>query len=158
MRKQKIYLETTLFNYYFDKERDAHTDTVRLFNEISEGKYEAFTSIAVTDEINNAPSPKKEMMMALVTKYGVKVLQVGHEAEILADLYVEQGVIPFKYRTDAIHISVASVNELDIIISMNFKHIVRLKTEKMTSAINAVNGYRPVAITSPMEVVENENT
>ena len=28
MRTQKIYLETTLFNYYFDKDRDAHADTV----------------------------------------------------------------------------------------------------------------------------------
>ena len=44
LRKQKIYMETTLFNYYFDRDRDAHADTVKLFEEIAEGKYEAFTS------------------------------------------------------------------------------------------------------------------
>ena len=27
----KLYLETTMFNYYFDTERDGHADTVRLF-------------------------------------------------------------------------------------------------------------------------------
>jgi hypothetical protein len=28
MSVPKIYLETTVFNYYFDTERDAHEDTV----------------------------------------------------------------------------------------------------------------------------------
>jgi hypothetical protein len=43
MRKPKIYLETTIFNYYFDTERDAHIDTVKLFKEIKEDKYDAYT-------------------------------------------------------------------------------------------------------------------
>lgn len=45
MRQQKIYLETTLFNYYFDIARDAHFDTVKLFDDMRIGKYEAYTSI-----------------------------------------------------------------------------------------------------------------
>ena len=36
--KSKIYLETTLFNYYFDTDRDAHADTVTLFQEDRRGK------------------------------------------------------------------------------------------------------------------------
>ena len=47
----RIYLETTIFNYYFEKERDfLHTDTVKLFEEIRANKYEAYTSDAVIDE------------------------------------------------------------------------------------------------------------
>ena len=38
MRKQKIYIETTLFHFYFDKDREAHVATVKLFNEIAAGK------------------------------------------------------------------------------------------------------------------------
>ena len=40
MRTQKVYLETTLFNFYIDEGRDAHADTVKLFEEIAGGKYE----------------------------------------------------------------------------------------------------------------------
>ena len=29
----KLYLETTMFNYYFDTERDGHADTVRVNND-----------------------------------------------------------------------------------------------------------------------------
>ena len=34
MSKLKLYLETTIFNYYFDEDRDGHDATVSLFEEI----------------------------------------------------------------------------------------------------------------------------
>ena len=59
MRKQKVYLETTLFNFYFDEDREAHVDTVRLFEDIAEGKYEAFTSDYAINELENTQSEKR---------------------------------------------------------------------------------------------------
>ena len=72
-------------------------------------------------------------------------------------MYISEGVIPKRYRTDGLHIAIAAVYGLDLVISMNFQHIVKYKTEKMTGAINTLNGYRAVEIVSPMEVIENEN-
>jgi len=100
MRKQKIYLETTLFNFYFDKDREAHAATVKLFNEIAEGKYEAFTSGAVIEELAEAATEKYEKMFSLIKEYNITVLGVSEEAEKLADIYVTESVIPLKYRTD----------------------------------------------------------
>jgi hypothetical protein len=157
MKKSKIYLETILFNYYFDKDRDAHADTVQLFKEIAAGKYEAFTSQYVVDELAKAPESKRGKMLGLISEHGIPMLASTDEARQLADIYVEEGIIPGKYRTDGLHIAVASVNEMDFIISMNFQHIVRLKTQQMTSAINTLKGYRPVGIISPMEIAEHEN-
>ena len=66
MRKQKVYLETTLFNFYVDKERgDAHTDTKTFFDEIAGGKYEAYASDYVTDELGRAPAEKRDKMISL---------------------------------------------------------------------------------------------
>ena len=158
MRKLKVYLETTLFNYYFDEDRDAHTDTVVLFKEIANGKYEAYTSLYVIDELEDAPSEKRDKMISLIERYGITVLSLSQEAEQLADIYVEQGVIPLKYRTDGVHIAVAAVNDLDLIISMNFQHIVKRKTKFRTESINLINSYRPVEICTPMEVNDHENT
>jgi predicted nucleic acid-binding protein len=39
MIKQKIYLETTMFNYYFDKDREAHSAVVAAFEAIELGMY-----------------------------------------------------------------------------------------------------------------------
>jgi len=63
----------------------------------------------------------------------------------------------FVVRTDGLHISIAAVYNLDMIISMNFQHIVKRKTKIGTAYINALYGYRPVEIYTPMEVVEDES-
>ena len=158
MRIPKIHIETTLFNFYVDEDKgDAHLDTVKLFKEIAAGKYEAYSSDYVTAELERAPSEKYAKMIALINNYNINVLEPDTEAGRLADLYVAEGVIPQKYRTDGLHIAISAVNGLDMIISMNFQHIVKHKTEKMTGAINILNGYQAVEIVSPMEVIENEN-
>ncbi|MCL2029929.1 MAG: hypothetical protein FWG93_00125 [Oscillospiraceae bacterium] len=158
MRKQKIYLETTLFNFYFDKDRGfAHADTVKLFEEIAAGKYEAFTSRFVIDELNNAPEAKRDKMLSLIREHDIPILENTDEAARIANLYIAEKIIPHKYRTDGLHIAIATVNDLDMIISMNFQHIVKRKTKIGTGNINALNGYRAVEIYSPMEVVEDEN-
>jgi len=157
MRKLKVYLETTLFNYYFDEDREAHPATVRLFEDIAAEKYEAYTSDYAVDELEKTISDKREKMLALIGQYGISVLGLDKEAEQLADAYVEQGIIPVKYRTDGVHIAVAAVNDLDMIISMNFQHIVKRKTKLGTGSINALNGYRAVEVYNPMEVSDDES-
>jgi len=156
-RRPKIYLETTLFNYYFDKDRDAHVDTVNLFKEIAAGKYEAYTSEAVIDELEDAPAKKRDAMLALVREYNITVLRITEEAEDLADIYAEEGIIPLKYMTDGIHIAVATVNDLDFIVSLNFRHIVNVKTERLTHMVNIRHGYRPIEIASPMEAMDENS-
>ena len=107
-------------------------------------------------ELEKAPDEKRDKMIALISEWEIPVLELNAEAERLADIYVRDGVIPLKYRTDGLHIALAAVNDLDMIISMNFQHIVKRKTEKMTAAINTLNGYRAIEILTPMEVIENE--
>jgi hypothetical protein len=60
--------------------------------------------------------------------------------------------------TDASHIAAASVYGLDMIVSLNFRHIVREKTVKMTGAINTLLGYSALEIKSPMEVIDDEKS
>jgi len=156
LRIPKIYLETTIFNYYFDEERDAHSATVKLFEEIKQGKYEAYTSDYVTKELEKATEDKRTKMLNLVIEYNIIVLEFNREAERLGDIYVSEGIIPVKYRTDGVHIATATVNDLDMILSLNFKHIVKKKTIEMTELVNIKENYKKVSIYAPMEVVEDD--
>ena len=156
LRVPKVYLETTIFNYYFDVERDAHADTVRLFEEIKAGKYQAFTSIYAVSEITQAPEEKREKMTALIEDYDISILESKEEVVQLAQLYQTQGVIPPSSIVDAMHIATAAVYDLDMIISLNFRHIVRKKTVELTALINSNQNYGKVEIYSPMEVVDRE--
>ena len=158
MRTQRIYLETAMFNYYFEPEREAHADTVKMFEEIKEGKYQAFTSVYAVEELEEAPDEKSKKMTDLIKEFGIIVLDASEEADTLSLKYQEQGIIPPGSTVDAQHIAVATVSNMDMILSLNFRHIVRKKTETMTGLVNTSLGYKPVEIRSPMEVVERENT
>jgi predicted nucleic acid-binding protein len=157
MRKARIYLETTVFNYYFDADRDGHNDTKRLFEEIKAGKYEAYTAIYVIDELMKADEPKRSDMIALIADCNITVIPADDVAESLADIYVKEGIIPESKQFDAFHIAIATVNDLDYIFSFNFQHINRLKTKEMTSIINLRQRYKPVTIAIPSEVVEYDD-
>lgn len=52
------------------------------------------------------------------------------------------------------HISVAIVNNLDILISWNFQHIVKVKTRVEVNAVSRLMNYHEIEICSPEEVVE----
>jgi len=158
MDKQNIYLETTLFNYYFDEDRDAHADTVTLFEECALGKFEPYTSDYTIGEIEAAPTEKCEKMLGLVERYHITIFEASVKAEKLAKRYINEGVLPKGSMTDARHIAVASVNTIDMIVSLNFKHIVRAKTIELSGAINTLFGYRSVKIVTPMEVIDYEKT
>jgi hypothetical protein len=66
MRKRRVYIETTMFNYYLDKDRDAHADTVAFFEECTAGKFEPYTSLYVVGELEEAQGEKREEMIALI--------------------------------------------------------------------------------------------
>ena len=147
-----------MFNYYFDKDRDAHTDTVTLFEECAYGKFKPYTPTYVVDELADAPAEKRDKMFKLITKYNITVLAANDESDKLARRYITEGVLPQNSLLDASHIAIASVYALDKIISLNFRHIVREKTIDMTRAINTLLGYATVRINSPMEVIDDEKT
>jgi len=155
MRIPKIYLETSVFNFYFaDDAPNERAHTLQLFREIAMLQYKPYTSSFVVAELMQAPQPKRQAMVDLIERYGVMVLPETPEAERLAALYVAEGIIPKKYMTDAIHIAMTTVNDLDFIVSYNFKHIVKMKTILMTELVNLRERYRRIGIYSPTEVVD----
>ena len=157
MRVPKIYLETTIFNFYFaDDAPDKRQDTLKLFEEIREGKYTPYTSDYALGELQRTSEPKQSQMTNLVEEYGVTVLLADDEAHRLAAIYVDEGIIPAKYLTDATHIAITAVNDIDIIASYNFQHIVKRKTVTMTESVNLREGYRRIGIFSPTEVIESD--
>ena len=74
----------------------------------------------------------------------------------MANKYMENKIIPANKRVDALHIAIASVNDLDIILSFNFKHINKLKTKTLIPATNLISGYREISIAQPEEVIDYE--
>ena len=159
MKKPRIYLETTIFNFPFaDDAPELKADTLKLFDEIKAGKYEPYTSAYVIDELENTvQTDKLEKMNRLIETYNITKLPMSGEAEKLAELYLAEGAVSKKFITDAYHIAITAVNELDFIVSLNFQHIVKQKTIRETSRINEREGYKQIGIYEPAEIINDKD-
>lgn len=155
MKKIKYYLDTTVFNFVFAEADSGKKEvTQKLFRDfplIAEGIY---ISSEVIREISRAPEPRRSDLEGLLRETSPLLLEVDMETQELAERYVKEGIIPVKYRSDAIHIAVAVINGIEVIVSWNFEHIVKLKTRLMVNGINRLSGYHEIEICSPEEVVE----
>lgn len=125
--------------------------TKEFFNLLTE--YEVFISDVVLLEIEQASEEKKEKLLNTIKKYKMKALENTKEIEKLADVYVNEGIIPRKYHNDALHIAFAIKYKMDAIISWNLTHIVKFKTKYQVKNINEKLKEKDVIICTPEEMV-----
>jgi len=149
----RIYLETTIFNRFLEKDREYNIETIRLFEKIQKNEVEAFSSAYVIEELDKAHEPKRTEMLNLIQKYNITILEINQKALDLSEIYVEMGIIPMKFKIDGIHIAMAAINDMDCIVSLNFSHINRIKTKLATEIIHRMKGYNNPIICTPMEVI-----
>jgi predicted nucleic acid-binding protein len=144
-----------VFNFYCEgKQGKKQQDTIKLFEMIAAGKYEAYTSDAVLEELERTHGDKLAEMSKLVYTLPRPSLLNAKEVQRLADIYIAKGIIPQKYAADAVHIATATVKKLDFVVSYNFGHIVKLKTIIGVGFVNLREGYKQIGLTTPGEVID----
>ena len=82
MKKPTIYIETSIFGFYYDDRPENKTKmqtTRKLFKEIKEGRFYAVTSPLSITELSRIPETYKETLLNLVKNYGVEVVNVDEE-------------------------------------------------------------------------------
>ncbi len=70
--------------------------------------------------------------------------------------YSAHQIVPVRFRNDMLHIAVATVADADIVVSWNFRHIVRFDKIRQFNAVNLEAGYKVIAIHSPREVATDD--
>jgi len=80
-------------------------------------------------------------------------IELTEETMILADRYITEKVVGRTSLEDCRHIALATVNKVDFLASWNFKHIVNLVRIKGYNSVNLRQGYPPIEIRTPQELV-----
>ncbi|MCK4613473.1 MAG: PIN domain-containing protein [Thermoplasmata archaeon] len=150
MKKLKIYLDTSVFSAYFD-ERDIFRMnlTIEFWKELE--NHDRYISTVVREELSAITDENLLQKLSDLTG-NFKVLEIDAETENLADIYLKEGVIPRKELNDAIHLASSTINEIDVLVSWNFRHLVKRKTRIMVNLINTRYNYRNIEIVAPPEL------
>jgi len=150
--KEKIYLDTSIVSAYFDdRQKGRQKITKKWWDSVLFKEYDVYISELVEAELANTSDTHLRGKLANLVKE-VKRLEIIEEAEDLARYYVKNGLVPVKYWDDAVHIALASNNEISILCSWNFAHMVNHETKMKLKALNILKGYREIEIESPLEL------
>ena len=149
MKLQRDYLDTSALDGCFDPEFAEWS--IGLMQDFRNDLFKPLLSQVTATELQDAPEKVQAVYAELLT-IGAEIIEATESALELADAYQEHRILPPKFYDDGLHIAVATVGKADVLVSWNFKHIVRLDKIRLFNAVNLEYGYKPLQVFSPREV------
>jgi predicted nucleic acid-binding protein len=163
MTKKKLYIETSVWNQLEHTDRTDWRETAEhFFDTIKTGRYEAYISSVVIDEINATPNTVLQTKLVKhINDINPIMLEFDNEALTLTEQYIASefgGVTSRRVYNDCRHVAIATTNDLKHIVSFNCRHLVNDQRIDGFNAINIRNGYDlMVDISTPHKfVIKNE--
>jgi hypothetical protein len=155
MKLQRIYVDTSVIGGCFDPEFDKWSNG--LIQDFRNNRFKPLLSQVTAAEITAAPKIVQVVYAELVA-LKAEIVEVSDNAIELADEYQRRGILTSHFYNDGLHIAIATVAEADVLVSWNFKHIVRFDKIRLFNAVNLEYGYKTLQIFSPREVTTYEHT
>ena len=155
--KESIYLETTVVSYYTSKpSRDiivfAHQQITWEWWPMAIKRFNMFISEVVIDEarMGDAEAAKKRLKELKPFPH----LELNDMVEKMAEVYMNNLEIPEKSFRDAAHLAVASVHNIDYLVTWNCTHLANGEHIKRLVKINKSFGVPTPIICTPEELME----
>lgn len=127
----------------------------RLFDDFKSGKRIAVISDVTLDELSDAPKRVQDNFKTIPDHF-MEILVSDSDSRNLADLYLKEGAVSGKFYEDALHIAISTINQVNVLASWNFKHIVNLDRIRLYNAVNLKNGFSMLEIRTPREILKFE--
>jgi len=119
-------------------------------------EYKVIYSKLVDIELEPAPEKVRDLAKSLPTTQ-LEWIEISDEAFELADRYLYDNVVGKTSRSDCVHMALATLNNADILVSWNFKHIVNIHRIRGYNSVNYKFGHKILEIRTPREILEYED-
>ena len=149
MKLQRIYLDTSVLGGCFDPEFAEWSNG--LMQDFRNGLFKPLLSQVTAAEVADAPGRVQALYGELLA-FKPDIIEATESALELAAAYQARRILTPNFYVDGLHIALATVAEADVLVSWNFKHIVRFDKIRLFNAVNLEYGYKPLQIYSPREV------
>ena len=156
-RKPKVYIETTVVSYLAARlSRNttiaARQQATRQFWHEHAHRFDFITSDAVLDEIEEGDKTLAQRRIHLLRP--LTVFETTPAASQLTQALLNSGAVPRSSQTDAKHIAVAAVYNVEYLATWNYKHIANVQKWSQIEHICRDNGFRAAIICTPAVLIE----
>ena len=151
---ERAYVDNSVISGMFDE--NDHPERARPFwSAVFNGKIRVVLSDILEDEIARAPQHIRDFYRTIPESQIERVISTS-ESNTLAERYVAEGVVGQSNLDDCRHVALASIAGVDVLVSFNCTHIVRLNRIRKYNGINMLSGYSQIEIRTPDEVIHDD--
>ena len=150
----RTYADTSVYGGPYDEEFAEASR--QFFAQVRAGRFSLVVLAVVEDELEEAPPEVWSIYETVLPE--ATVAEITEEVLDLQQAYPDAHILTPTWEDDALHIAVATVQGCDLIVSWNFQHIVHFQKIPQYNAVNALQGYDSIAIHSPREVINDDDT
>jgi predicted nucleic acid-binding protein len=150
MKPARVYVDTSVIGGCLDEEFAGESGA--LFQQAREGSMIQLVSDLTLAELELAPQPVREILTTVPRRF-VEGIEVSEESRRLQSEYLKGKVLEASQANDAHHVALATIARADLLVSWNFKHLVRWAKIRLFNSVNLREGYPVIEIRSPREVV-----
>lgn len=152
-KRIRVYADASVYGGVFDEEFDVASR--EFFADVRAGRFQLVASTVVRDELKEAPNRVYALFEEM--RGFAEAADITEEAIQLQRAYLAAGIVGQQWKTDALHVALATESQCAVIVSWNFKHIVNFKKIPLYNGVNLAHGYGPIAIHTPQEVIADED-
>jgi predicted nucleic acid-binding protein len=156
MPKPRVYVETTIPNFYYERrpqpELVARRELTRVWWSDAAEQYELVTGSVVFVELAAGTSDRVPLRMALLR--GIEVLFPDLKTAATVEAYVRHRLMPGRPNTaDATHLALASHHNCDFIATWNCKHLANPNKATHIQRINTALGLHVPELVTPQDLL-----
>jgi len=155
MRMRTVYLETSIFSFYYDDRQEpeivARRNWTREFWELCKANHAMFTSAATLSELKRGAKPHRDAALTLARS--LPAYESADEIKEIVAAYIHHLVMPRDPFGDALHLALASFHKCDFLVTWNCEHLANANKVGHIKFVNAQLGLHTPALVTPLEVL-----
>jgi predicted nucleic acid-binding protein len=150
-----LYLETSIFSFYYDNRPDpeivARRNWTRRFWDNCIGRHSMMTGAAVLTELSKGGKTHKQDALDLALS--LPAVDINEDIKEIVAVYVRHFVMPRDPLGDALHLALASYNKCDFLVTWNCRHLANASKTSHIKRINARLDLHTPALVTPLEIL-----
>jgi len=153
---KRVYVETSVISYPRARQsRDlvqaARQEMTLEWWQRRSRSFELFISALVLQEAGQGD--RRAAQDRLEAMEGLPLLDLTDEAVDLAEALLNEGPLPGKAVDDAVHLALATVHEMDFLLTWNCRHLANAELVGPAARLLRAKGYEPPVVCTPEELM-----
>ncbi len=150
--KASVYLDTTIPSYLFDERESIkmHIDVTKQWWIQESDNFDIWISEETFNEISEGNYPRKDEILRFISD--ISILLPEKKIIDIAQIYLDNYVMPQVLKGDALHLVYASYYKMDFLLTWNCNHLANANKRQHIRIINTRLNLATPEIVTPLEL------